>query len=220
MSEPFSASGSFMDAKSLQGGVQTTTSDILFLKRLLFLKASLDNDQSLSNFAVPFDEDKAFQLRAGEVKPSVKDARQGISTAPAINGKRQRLSQPFSLEDDPEEKPLALTNGGINDDLNDSLAPMKAMLPPTGHGQRQPPRTAGSKVRPNKQKRPAGNSLNLHAPEHKDSKKRLNAANAQHENALLGRIEQNKYVTERDTETEAIKLDEGKRRQRLEQVNY
>ena len=42
-------------------GANHTTSDILFLKRLLFLKASLDNDHSsLSNFAVPFDEDKVF----------------------------------------------------------------------------------------------------------------------------------------------------------------
>ena len=61
MSEPFSASGSFLDAKSTSIGGLTTTSDILFLKRLLFLKAALDNDQTISNFAVPFDEaDKAF----------------------------------------------------------------------------------------------------------------------------------------------------------------
>ena len=60
-SEAFNASGSFLDAKSQSGHAgaagATTTSDILFLKRLLFLKASLDNEQSLSNFAVPFDED-------------------------------------------------------------------------------------------------------------------------------------------------------------------
>ncbi len=65
MSEPFTASGSYMDAKSasMGGGAGATTSDILFLKRLLFLKAALDNDQTLSNFAVPFDEDsKAFNL--------------------------------------------------------------------------------------------------------------------------------------------------------------
>ena len=48
-SEPFSTSGSFLDAKSQSGagGQQpliNTTSDILFLKRLLFLKAALDND--------------------------------------------------------------------------------------------------------------------------------------------------------------------------------
>jgi len=61
MSEAYT-SGSFFDAKSqsMACGNQTT-SDILFLKRLLFLKASLDNDySSLSNFAVPFDEDKVF----------------------------------------------------------------------------------------------------------------------------------------------------------------
>lgn len=64
MSEQFLASGSFLDMKSGQGIAAAvganTTSDILFLKRLLFLKAALDNDQSVSSFAVPFDEDKAF----------------------------------------------------------------------------------------------------------------------------------------------------------------
>jgi hypothetical protein len=42
LSEPFSASGSFLDAKSAAN--QPSTSEILFLKRLLFLKAALDND--------------------------------------------------------------------------------------------------------------------------------------------------------------------------------
>lgn len=93
MSEPFSASGSFLDAKSQSiGGAPNTTSDILFLKRLLFLKAALDNDQSISTFAVPFDEDKAFQLGPSEVRPSMLqngELRGGISTAPADgNGQR------------------------------------------------------------------------------------------------------------------------------------
>ena len=104
------------------GGAGATSSDILFLKRLLFLKAALDNDQSLSNFAVPFEEDRAFQLQNGEPKPPMlTDLRGGVSTAPVgINGgRRERLQQPLSLEAD-EEKPLALTNGGINDDLNES----------------------------------------------------------------------------------------------------
>ena len=101
-----------------------TTSDILFLKRLLFLKASLDNDySSLSNFAVPFDEDKVFQLRPGEAKPTfTADLRPGLSTAPAGNGKRERIEMPFALEERHEEKPLAITNGGFNDDLNESQA--------------------------------------------------------------------------------------------------
>ena len=37
---------------------------------------------------------------------------------------------------------------------------------------------------------------------------------------LLGRIENNKYVTDKDEEIEAVKIDESKRRQRLENVNY
>ena len=56
----FSASNSFFDAKSVSAmsGMQTTTSDILFLKRLLFLRASLDNEDGLSNFVVPFEDEK------------------------------------------------------------------------------------------------------------------------------------------------------------------
>ena len=37
---------------------------------------------------------------------------------------------------------------------------------------------------------------------------------------MLGKIEQNKYVTEKDNEVDEKKNDEGKRRKRLEQVNY
>ena len=122
------------------------------------------------------------------------------------------------LEDE-EEKPLALMNGGIKDEFNDSNQPgMKAVLPPSGHSRRAPPRTAMAKVRPNK--RHAGNSLNLHAAESKGSQSRLQAAAHQQNNFLLGRIEQNKYVTDKDEETEAVKMDESKRRQRLENVNY
>ena len=112
-------------------GHPTTTSDILFLKRLLFLKAALDNDQSVSNFAVPFEEDKAFSLQPNEHTPAIMNevntahatlssiGRTGLSTAPAGgNGKRHRNYT--ALEEDPDERPLALTNGGINDDLNDS----------------------------------------------------------------------------------------------------
>ena len=122
------------------------------------------------------------------------------------------------LEDETEDKPLALMNGGFNDDFNDSQPPMKAVLPPPGYANRVPPRTAGSKVRPNK--RHQGNSLNLQAPKTKDSQSRLQTANNQHQNILLGRIENNKYVTDKDEEIEAVKMDESKRRQRLENVNY
>ena len=184
-SQPFSASGSFLDAKSnsIGGGQQQpNTSQILFLKRLLFLKAALDNDQSLSNFAVPFEEDKAFHLKSGESRPlgyssnggeSAGNNRPGLMTAPADgNGKRTRLvqhSQPFHLEADQEEKPLPITNGGFNDDLNDSQPPMKALLPPNAPP--RPSKTAQSRHRPNKKR--GGNSLNLHAAESRGSQQRL-----------------------------------------------
>ena len=35
------------------------TSEILFLKRLLYLKASIDNEQTLNALTVPFEQEKA-----------------------------------------------------------------------------------------------------------------------------------------------------------------
>ena len=49
--------------------------------------------------------------------------RAGVQTAPAGQGRRPRIDQqPYSnmLEDDAEDKPLAITNGGFKDDLNES----------------------------------------------------------------------------------------------------
>ena len=83
-----------------------------------------------------------------------------------------------------------------------------------GRNQKLPPRTAvttGRARQSSKQTR-AGNSLNLHAATSQGSQKRFKETNAQNQNILLGRIEKNKYVTERDTAMEAEKLDEGKRR--------
>lgn len=57
----FYQSGSFMDAKSSASNAKQTGTHILFLKRLLFLKASLDNETQINTFAVPFEEDKAFR---------------------------------------------------------------------------------------------------------------------------------------------------------------
>ena len=107
--------------------------------------------------------------------------RGGAQTAPVGgHGRRRRSEQPYMLEDE-EEKPLALMNGGIKDEFNDSNQPgMKAVLPPSGHSRRAPPRTAMAKVRPNK--RHAGNSLNLHAAESKGSQSRLQAAAHQQNN--------------------------------------
>ena len=58
----FYASQSFTDIKSVgSGGAGSTQNDILFLKRLLFLKASLDNETQFNSFAVPFEEEQAFK---------------------------------------------------------------------------------------------------------------------------------------------------------------
>ena len=75
------------------------------------MKASLDNDAtSLSNFAVPFDED-------GGAHAAKMRVRAGIGTAPAGDGRNDGLTgtSPPRLEVDSEEKPLMLTNGGVED---------------------------------------------------------------------------------------------------------
>ena len=100
---------------------------------------------------------------------------------------------------------------------------MKALFNAPGDGgrnQKLPPRTAVTTGRARQSSKRAGNSLNLHAATSQGSQKRFKETNNQNQNILLGRIEKNKYVTERDTVMEAQKLDEGKRRQRLEKVNY
>jgi hypothetical protein len=38
------------------------TSEILFLKRLLYLKASIDNESTLNTFSVPFEQEKRRDL--------------------------------------------------------------------------------------------------------------------------------------------------------------
>ena len=50
-------------------------------------------------------------------------------------------------------------------------------------------------------------------PVSSSSQKRLKAADMQNQNILLGRIEPNKYMTEKDQMHEATKMDEEKRRQ-------
>lgn len=39
-----------------------TSSDILFLKRLLYLKAAIDNESTLNTFSVPFEQDKYREI--------------------------------------------------------------------------------------------------------------------------------------------------------------
>lgn len=40
-----------------------TSSDILFLKRLLYLKASIDNEATLNTFSVPFEQEKQRDMQ-------------------------------------------------------------------------------------------------------------------------------------------------------------
>jgi hypothetical protein len=44
------------------GGKVPGTTEILFLKRLLYLKASIDNESTLNTFSVPFEQEKVRDL--------------------------------------------------------------------------------------------------------------------------------------------------------------
>lgn len=53
------AKNSYSLAKeSVTSGRVPGTSEILFLKRLLYLKASIDNESTLNTFSVPFEQEK------------------------------------------------------------------------------------------------------------------------------------------------------------------
>ena len=72
------------------GAATNTTSDIMFIKRLLFLRATLDSEGDLTNLAVPFEDDKniyqPYQLdHANHAKPPHlpnTELRGGLATAP------------------------------------------------------------------------------------------------------------------------------------------
>ena len=107
------------------------------------------------------------------------------------------------------------------DALDTSDAQMKALFDRSGE-QKAPPRTAGAKVRPNNKRSavPKHNSLNLHAAKSHGSQKQMQQADKQNQNILLGRLEGNKFVTQQDDRNDAVRQDESKRRDRLEEVNY
>jgi len=50
-----------------KAGSMPSTSDILFLKRLLFLKASIDNEQTVNTFSVPFAQEQARDMAPAEL---------------------------------------------------------------------------------------------------------------------------------------------------------
>jgi len=75
-SGPGAMGTSFVDmkAQAAASGTSQATSDILFLKRLLFLKATLDNETTFNNFAVPFEEEKMFSSKYGSAGGSTYNA--------------------------------------------------------------------------------------------------------------------------------------------------
>ena len=127
---------------------------------------------------MPFEEDQAFKLIQGEQRPpslSEIGGRRTAATAPiTIDENRKTADQPLTIDYEHDvDKPLAITDGGLSEAMNDAQ-PMKALLPPSGVQQRRPPATAGAKVRPSKMRK-QHNSLNLRVPVTSGSQKRLKA---------------------------------------------
>lgn len=123
-----------MDIKSqASAGVNQTSNDILFLKRLLFLKASLDNETQFNSFAVPFEEEKAFKQQS-----MLTNERAGLMSAPAGDVKNNTRDL-MAWEAETEEQPLAITNGETDGEQTNL-----ALLPPSGLNTsvRGAPRTA------------------------------------------------------------------------------
>ena len=188
---PNSKMSAAAEGKSQLSGGQTSN-DILFLKRLLFLKASLDNEGSLSNFPVPFNEEKAFKHDSG------------LSDVNMMN---------FDINSDKNETQLMLQNG-------EEGQPLLQLMPPTGYeryGAIRQAQTAGTKLRSNRggterAKNTKYNSLNLTGTTN------LTNRNDQLGPILLGKIEQHKFTTTYDIKVEQEKEDALKRKAQIDRL--
>lgn len=87
--EKMNATSGYGEVKS-QGSNDQSANEILFLKRLLFLKASLDNETTLNNFPVSFNDTKVFK---------------------SDNGLPYNQMNNFDFQSEKEQAPLMLTNG-------------------------------------------------------------------------------------------------------------
>jgi len=97
--------GSVEGAQSAIGGSQPvlpSTSEILFLKRLLYLKASIDNESTLNAFSVPFEQEKRresanpdeMRLNVGSVVSQVDTAELSSTQQQIQDQYHQALAQP------------------------------------------------------------------------------------------------------------------------------
>lgn len=147
----------------------------MFLKRLLFLKASLDNEAN--NQPLPFNEVKTFKT---ESKPSEAHANTELQSYIDTKGATDKDDLHLMITQPPEDGPALLQ-----------------LMPPSGyerfgHVPHRHPQTAAARIRTRvaseRNKASKINSLNM------------TATSAQDQPVLLGRIEQNKFKTDHDKE--------------------
>jgi hypothetical protein len=87
---PDKATASFMDIRATQGH---STSEMLFMKRLLYLKAMIDQENQQNPSAVPLDADiRAFSPQPGSRKTD------GTNRYPSSKEKRMTSRGPHTTE--------------------------------------------------------------------------------------------------------------------------
>ena len=139
----------------------------------------------------------------------MQNERARLTSAPA--GDQKMNSDLLKWDNETDEQPLAITNGDT-----DAEPSNLASLPPSGLTStlRNAPRTAGARGRNTtslgNKMRP--NSLNLHAAK----ARRESGGN----HTMMGKIDQNKYITERDLQFDLDKTQNITRKSRVEKANY
>ena len=111
-----------------------------------------------------------------------------------------------------DDKPLMITNGGLGDE------PRRLGIP---SGARSAPRTAGAKLRNQKNGGIVGSGGKINGGRVHGLPRPGKANGQRGEGAvLLGRIEQNKYVSERDNEKDIQRQMQQKRANRITNADY
>lgn len=177
-----------------QGQGTQPTSDILFLKRLLFLKASLDNETTLSNqSAIRLDGDKIFDADYD---------RQRMMSAPGTDRRTRAATSNRTMEYDDEQSlvPLAITSK--EDESHLMLMPGQQLHSAREVNSRKP-HTAGRsyRIKPPTNMRASQqmakqNSLNLNAMKYNKRTSDIEVTNK----TLLNKLEKSKYITQKDLE--------------------
>lgn len=96
-----------------QGSVgQQTTTEVLYMKRLLFLKAALDNESTVNTVALPLEEDAAFEHPPMSSKSHTARYKTNAARSKRLNSATSKnLHRGDVTTADASEPTLAITSG-------------------------------------------------------------------------------------------------------------